>query len=79
MLLRRPIPTPTPIVIVAGNHEFYRSCLPDELAQACVADHGVTFLGATLWTDDAIDGEAWRALANRRYDPMSSTSAYHAA
>ena len=77
-LLRRAIPAPTPIVAVAGNHEFYKSCLPDELVRARVAaaGHGITFLdddevviggvrflGATLWTDYALDGEAWRPLA----------------
>lgn len=77
-LLRRAIPAPTPIIAVAGNHEFYRSCLPDELARARIAaaEHGISFLdddevvvggvrflGATLWTDYAIDGEAWRVLA----------------
>ncbi len=64
--LRRYIPAPTPIVYLAGNHEFYNHGLIDERAAApsYAASHGITwlddssatlggirFLGATLWTD----------------------------
>lgn len=60
-----------PIVYVAGNHEFYDCCLPDEIADArraseraqqvrflenaAVVVDGVRFLGCTLWTDYALD------------------------
>ncbi|GJE45423.1 metallophosphoesterase [Methylobacterium soli] len=67
-----------PVVFVAGNHEFYRSCHPDELRRGrtaardqdihlleneIVTINGVTFLGCTLWTDYGLDGERWRADA----------------
>jgi Icc-related predicted phosphoesterase len=69
--LRAHIPQPTPIVYVAGNHEFYKCGLADERAAA--AEHarghgiiwlddtvavvgGVRFLGATLWTDFKLFG-----------------------
>jgi len=60
------------VVLVGGNHEFYRGCLPDDLARgrAAAARLGVDFLedevawigdvafaGCTLWTDYALDGE----------------------
>ena len=60
-----------PIVYVAGNHEFYGACIDDEIADARRASQraehvrflenamtviaGVRFLGATLWTDYALD------------------------
>ncbi|GAU86719.1 Ser/Thr protein phosphatase family protein [Bosea sp. BIWAKO-01] len=55
-----------PVVYVAGNHEFYRSEMKSNLAEAArVADNagihflhrraviinGVRFIGCTLWTD----------------------------
>lgn len=59
----------TPVVYVAGNHEYYGgsvSTVPDELVEqargssvhvlersACVI-HGVRFLGCTLWSDFAL-------------------------
>lgn len=60
------------VVFVAGNHEFYRGCLPDELARGRVAAAragidfledevtwigDVAFAGCTLWTDYALDGD----------------------
>ncbi len=77
-VLRRVVPRPTPIVFVAGNHEFYDECLPEQLASAgaVAAEHdvtfldngvavigGVRFLGCTLWTDYALFGEANRTSA----------------
>ncbi len=62
----------TPVVYVLGNHEYYGHALPkltDELQaegdgtnvhvlENKVAEiGGVTFLGATLWTDFALDGD----------------------
>lgn len=55
-----------PVVLVPGNHEFYRTCMQTELAamkdaardtnvhvldRNAVVIEGVRFLGATLWTD----------------------------
>ena len=39
--LRRIVPIEIPIVMVLGNHEYYRSCLPEELALARA--HASTF------------------------------------
>jgi predicted phosphodiesterase len=66
------------VVLVPGNHEFY-GCDIDrtvEKARALAADtaihvlqdetctiDGVTFAGATLWTDFAIRGDAHRGMA----------------
>lgn len=62
----------TPVVYVAGNHEFYGGSLPDAMRQlkalaagsnVHVLDcesallRGIRFLGATLWTDFMLDGE----------------------
>lgn len=71
--LRRIVPVAIPIVMVMGNHEYYRRFVPDELALAqrqaatfnvhvlendnTVID-GVRFAGATLWTDYAAFGAA---------------------
>jgi Icc-related predicted phosphoesterase len=70
-MLRHHVPAPTPIVMVAGNHEFYGFGYADELARArkLAATHhvqfldndaviigGVRFVGATLWTDYALFG-----------------------
>lgn len=67
-----------PVIYVAGNHEFYRSALPelsDQLRaeahsrgvhflenEAVVID-GVRFLGCTLWSDFALFGEEHRIEA----------------
>ncbi|QFU14759.1 metallophosphoesterase [Microvirga thermotolerans] len=67
-----------PVLMVAGNHEFYRSELPAELARgrAAAAERGIHLLendsvvigrvgitGCTLWTDYALDGAVLRPLA----------------
>ncbi|MEH2506383.1 Icc-related predicted phosphoesterase [Bradyrhizobium sp. AZCC 1578] len=75
--LRRIVPMHIPIVMVLGNHEFYRRFIPDELALArsqarafnihvmsddtVVLGGAVRFVGATLWTDYRIFGEANQA------------------
>jgi Icc-related predicted phosphoesterase len=79
-LLRRLVPMQVPVIVLLGNHEYYGRCLPDELAEArrtaplygihllendTVVVGGVRFIGATLWTDYAIFGEANVALAMR--------------
>lgn len=71
--LRRIVPLAIPIVMVMGNHEYYRRFVPDELALArqqagsfninllenkSVTIGGVRFVGATLWTDYAAFGAA---------------------
>ncbi|KWV48413.1 metallophosphoesterase [Bradyrhizobium macuxiense] len=71
--LRRIVPMPTPILMVLGNHEYYRRFIPDELALArsrapsfnihvlendTIVHNGVRFVGATLWTDYRIFGDA---------------------
>ena len=79
--------TGIPIVMIAGNHEFYRGRVHQDhtyastlralreaaaeepllhfLEDEAVTVAGVTFLGATLWTDFALNGDAilaaWRA------------------
>jgi len=70
--LRRIVPMPIPILMVLGNHEYYRRFFPDELALArarapsfnvhlleddTVILNGVRFVGATLWTDYRIFGD----------------------
>lgn len=62
----------TPVVYVAGNHEFYGHGLPDligklkeatknsnvhVLEKDAVTINGVTFLGCTLWSDFKLNGE----------------------
>jgi Icc-related predicted phosphoesterase len=74
--LRRLVPLHIPIVMVLGNHEFYRRFIPDELALArsnagafnihvlennTVVLGGVRFVGANFWTDYRIFGEANQA------------------
>jgi Icc-related predicted phosphoesterase len=69
--LRGIVPVQVPIIAVLGNHEYYRRCLPDELAAAraaaplygvhllendSVVVHRVRFVGATLWTDYQLFG-----------------------
>jgi len=81
--LRRHIPAPAPIVMVAGNHEFYGSSLNGELARAraeaakfevtflenAAAEIGaVRFIGATLWTDYDFFGE------DRRFSAMAAAN-----
>lgn len=68
-----------PVVMIAGNHEAYGTDLhqsrADALAEAAKHPHvhlmqdstvvlgGVRFVGATLWSDYRLDGEAWRTPA----------------
>ena len=76
--LRQIVPMPIPIVMTLGNHEFYRRCWREEVAQACsvaplygihllendqVIVGNVRFIGATLWTDYALFGEGYVPLA----------------
>ncbi|MGU3387193.1 metallophosphoesterase [Methylobacterium sp. D53M] len=76
--LREFIPEPTPIITVAGNHSFYRRVMPEEVDRARIAAAeldiaflenevevigGVRFIGATLWTDYALYGDADRVPA----------------
>jgi Icc-related predicted phosphoesterase len=73
MHLRLLVPMQIPIVMVMGNHEYYRRNYQEELARAreaaplygvhllekdAVVIGGVRFVGATLWTDYALFGEA---------------------
>ena len=74
--LRQIVPMDIPIVMVLGNHEFYRRFILDELTLAlahagtfnlhilngtALELAGVRFVGATLWTDYGIFGEANQA------------------
>ncbi|UVK44382.1 metallophosphoesterase [Mesorhizobium sp. AR07] len=66
-----------PTIFVAGNHEFYRYSVVEQLAFArqirlpnvhflensSVVIGGVRFVGATLWTDFALDSRSPRDLA----------------
>jgi Icc-related predicted phosphoesterase len=67
-----------PVLMVAGNHEYYRHTLSEELAQGraeasrrgihllendTVMIGRVGFAGCTLWTDYALDGDVLRPLA----------------
>jgi predicted phosphodiesterase len=67
-----------PVIYVAGNHEFYNSLMGGVIHQIReetagsnvhfldneeIVIDGVRFLGATLWTDFEIEGEAWRDIA----------------
>lgn len=73
MRLRLFVPMQVPIVMVLGNHEYYRRSFHEELARArevaplygihllendTAVIGGVRFIGATLWTDYALFGEA---------------------
>ena len=73
MHLRLSVPMQIPIVMVMGNHEYYRRSFHEELVRArevgplygvhllendTVTIGGVRFIGATLWTDYALFGEA---------------------
>ena len=74
--LRQIVPAHIPIILVMGNHEYYHRFVPDELALArsqasdfnihllednTVVLGGARFLGASLWTDYAIFGDANQA------------------
>ncbi|TPK78207.1 metallophosphoesterase [Mesorhizobium sp. B2-4-17] len=78
--LDRMVATAMPVIFVAGNHEFYGHSVMEGIewgrvhAAECPNVHflndeaveigGVRFLGATLWTDFALDGDAAWAAAN---------------
>lgn len=80
-LVERVVPRAREVVYVPGNHDFWRTRMPDELARARDAatavgirllDAGqacvvdsVEIIGATLWTDYAIGGAGHQALAMR--------------
>jgi Icc-related predicted phosphoesterase len=76
--LRRIVPERVPIVMVAGNHEFYRRCIQSEIteAKAIAANYNVVFpeddvallgttrfIGATLWTNYRVFGATNGAVA----------------
>jgi hypothetical protein len=71
--LRRIVPMHIPIVMVMGNHEYYRRFVPHEVALArsqapvfniyllendTVVLGGIRFVGATFWTDYRAFGES---------------------
>ena len=75
--LRQIVPMQLPIIMVMGNHEYYRRHLASELAAARLAAplYGVhilendivtmgdvRFIGCTLWTDYALYGDPQRAM-----------------
>jgi Icc-related predicted phosphoesterase len=75
--LRRIVTMDIPVVMVLGNHEYYRRFIPDELALArslasafnihvleqdtVVLGGGIRCVGASLWTDYLAFGEANQA------------------
>jgi Icc-related predicted phosphoesterase len=76
--LRRIVPERIPIIMVAGNHEFYRRCFQSEIEEgkAIAGDFNVAFLeqdvllmgttrfvAATLWTNYRVFGAANAAAA----------------
>jgi hypothetical protein len=76
--LRRIVPERIPVIMVAGNHEFYRRCIQTELEEgkAIARDFNVAFLeqdvflmgttrfiAATLWTNYRVFGTANAATA----------------
>lgn len=75
--LRQIVPMQVPIIMVMGNHEYYRRHLGSELAAARLAAplYGVhllendvvtlgdvRFIGCSLWTDYALFGDPQRAM-----------------
>jgi len=75
--LRQIVPMQVPIIMVMGNHEYYRRHLAGELAAArqaaplygvhllesdAVILGGVRFIGCSLWTDYALFGDPQRAM-----------------
>jgi hypothetical protein len=76
--LRRIVPERIPIIMTAGNHEFYRRCIKTEIAEAktIAGDYNILlleddiallgttrFIGATLWTNYRVFGDANAAAA----------------
>ena len=79
-ILRGVVPMQIPVVMILGNHEYYRRCLPEELGIArakapaygihllendTVLIGGIRFVGCTLWTDYRLFGSANVPLAMR--------------
>jgi len=79
-ILRGVVPMQIPVVMILGNHEYYRRCLPEELASArakapaygihllennTIVIGGIRFVGCTLWTDYRLFGPANVPLAMR--------------
>lgn len=76
--VRAAFPPPTPVVYVPGNHDYYRTNLDDEAEKApavaealgihlladglAVEIEGVRIVGATLWSDYALAGDADEAM-----------------
>src|ERR1700709_1553735 len=76
------LPNDMPIILVAGNHEFYRSVFDGSIAAGrdeaarhpnihfleddVVEIQGTRFLGATLWTDFELYGDARLAMEMAR-------------
>jgi Icc-related predicted phosphoesterase len=75
--LRQFVPMQVPIIMVMGNHEYYRRHLAGELETArqaaplygvhllendVAALGGVRFIGCSLWTDYALFGDPQRAM-----------------
>ena len=78
--IRHIVPMHIPVVMILGNHEFYRCCQPEELAIArakapafgihllendTVSIGDVRFVGCTLWTDYRVFGSANAPTAMR--------------
>ncbi|MFA5975183.1 MAG: metallophosphoesterase [Elusimicrobiota bacterium] len=78
----------TPVIYIAGNHEYYRQSYPDHLDKMREAAKGtnvlflendsteiggVTFLGCTLWTDFNLYGDVKRAMS----EAETSMNDYH--
>ena len=76
--LRRIVPERIPIIMTAGNHEFYRRVWSEEIAQAkalagsfnvlfleddVVLLGDTRFIGSTLWTNYRLFGDANAAVA----------------
>lgn len=70
--------TDRPVIYVAGNHEFYGEDIDETVAKAITATtgtnihvlqddivtiNGVTFIGATLWTDFNLFGNRYEAMS----------------
>ena len=77
-ILRSIVPSPVPLIVVAGNHEHYRAyygatldaarrAAPEHgvlfLEDGAVVVGGVRFLGATLWSDYRLAGDHKKASA----------------
>lgn len=78
-LAEHAVPRSPSVIYVPGNHDFYGHRLQSELARGrdaaaaagisllavgeAVRREGVRIVGATLWTDYAVQGEVWRPVA----------------